>query len=78
MNTLDIAINETFVLNTVVRESDKYTETVLFKMRKTYPSGTDLAPDEVYFTVDQLEELGKFILLRAAEIKEEQKIRKGE
>jgi len=78
MNTLDIVINETFVLNTIVRESDKYTESVLVKMRKQFPSGTALAPDEIYITVEQLEQLGSFMLRRAEEIKEEQKIRKGE
>jgi len=66
-----------FTLDTEIRESDIFSESVLVKMRKNFKSGASLTPDELYLTVDQFEQLGLFMLRRAAEIKEEQQKRNG-
>lgn len=75
MSVLRINSNDSFAIEMLVRESDKYTEDVYFKLSRHYiPEQID-ACDEMFFSVEQLEQIGNFILAQANEIKQIQKRR---
>jgi hypothetical protein len=76
MATLHVSATEQFTVNATVRESDKYTESVLVKFTRSYTPDDTTGCNEMFLTPAQLENLGMFFVRQAAEIRGEQEFRK--
>ena len=78
MSILNIPSNNTFNTRITVRESDKYSLNAYVKFDRSYiPEGIE-GCNEMFFTVAQLEELGKFFIAQAEEIRVAQDSRHSE
>jgi hypothetical protein len=76
MATLLVKKTDEFSVNATVRESDKYTESVLVKFTRSYTPEDDTGCSEMFLTPAQLENLGMFLVGQASEIRAEQSLRK--
>lgn len=76
MSTLHINTTDHFTVDATVRESDKYTESVLVKFTRSYLEQDTSGCSEMFLTPNQLENLGMFLVRHAAEIRSEQEFRK--
>jgi len=76
MSTLRIESNETTSVDVSVRESDKYTQSVLMKLSRN--SGIDKVDgvNEIFMTPTELGQLGRFLTRQADEIETAQAVRK--
>ena len=76
MAQLRIYANNTFDIDVNVRESDKYSEQVYVKFeRRMKDSDSPRGCDTMYFTPDQLEKLGRFLIHQAEVIDAIQEVR---
>ncbi len=69
MTSFRIDSNDTFSTEVTVRESDKYTETVYVKFERHYIPEEIRGVNEMFFTPNQLELLGRFLCRQADEIR---------
>lgn len=69
MTSFRIDSNDTFSTEVTVRESDKYTEAVYVKFERHYIPEEIRGVDEMFFTPNQLELLGRFLCRQADEIR---------
>lgn len=76
MSTIRISSNETFFTDVSVRESDKYTESVLVRFDRNHIPSQPAEYNEMFLTPLELEALGKFFISCAEEIKTAQTLRK--
>ena len=76
MSKLIIDSNSMFNIEVTARESDKYTESVYVKFERNYVPEKIRGVDELFLTTHQLENLGRFFIQQATEIRAEQKFRK--
>ena len=76
MSKLVIDSNSMFNIEVTCRESDKYTQNAYVKFVRNYLPENIRGVDEMFLTPDQLENLGRFFVRQAAEIRGEQKYRK--
>ena len=67
-----INANSSFTIEVNVRESDKYTESVYVKFERNYVPENVQGVSEMFFTPDQLEDLGMFLVNQANSIRTEQ------
>jgi len=72
MSTLRVDSNPTFVTEVTVRESDKYSQSVYVKFDRHYVPEEIRGVDEMFMSVDELEDLAKFFLNEAKMIRSEQ------
>ena len=78
MSTLSIRSNTAFTVDVTVRESDKYSLDAFVKFQRSYiPEGIE-ACNEMFLTLDQLENLGRFFVRQASEIRSMQDSRHSE
>ena len=68
MSLLQIRANPNFTFDVVVRESDKYSESVYLKFERSTDKGEICRCDEIFLTPAQLDQLGCFLIRRASEI----------
>jgi hypothetical protein len=76
MATLHIETGEKASIDISVRESDKYTQSVLMKLSRN--SGVDKVGgvNEIFMTPTELDQLGRFLIRQADEINTAQAVRK--
>jgi hypothetical protein len=67
MSLVQIRSNPNFTFDVVVRESDKYSESVYLKFERN-TDGDIQGCDEVFMTPAQLDQLGRFLIRQASEI----------
>ena len=77
MNTHRIDSNDTFSTEVTVRESDKYSRDVYIKIERHYVPEEIRGTNEVFMTVTQLEQLGRFLVKQADAIRTEQAMRES-
>lgn len=77
MTTFRIDSNDTFSTEVTVRESDKYSRAVYMRIDRHYIPEEIRGCNEVFLSVDELENLGKFLLQEAKFIRAEQKSEKN-
>jgi hypothetical protein len=68
MATLRLDTNNSFSINTTVRESDPYSESVFIKFEMEPTLGSIRRMDEMFLTPDELDRLGRFFIRQASEI----------
>lgn len=71
MAKLVIDSNPTFTTDVVVRESDLITESVFVSLKRNFGS-TEIATGELFLTPAQLDQIGRFFVRRAEEIRQAQ------
>ena len=76
MSTLQVNMTKNCTVNATVRESDKYSESILVKFTRSYSAEDTAGCNEMFLTPAQLENLGMFFVRQAAEIRGEQEFRK--
>lgn len=69
MTTYQLKTNNSFAINTFVSESDPYSELVYVKFEMDPAIGHSARMDKMFMTPDQLEELGKFLVREAENIR---------
>jgi hypothetical protein len=75
MAQLRINSNEAFTIDATVRESDEYTQAVYVRFDRHYiPEGVH-GCNEFFLTPTQLEQLGRFLVRQADEIRTAQQYR---
>lgn len=72
MAILSLPVNNSFSLNVTVRESDIHTEAVYVKTEHYVSENTIRGASEMFMTPAQLDELGRFYIREAENIKREQ------
>lgn len=77
MAILEQHIHPNFVTTVEVRESDEYTQQVLVKITKQYKDGDIKSSGEMFLSPIQLENLGRFLVRQAEEIKTAQASRES-
>ena len=75
MATFRIDSNDTFSVEVTAQESDKYSQAIFLKFERVYKSGDVTGCDEMFFTTDELDLLGKFLIRQAGEIRTQQAMR---
>lgn len=68
MAKLVIDSNPTFTTDVEVRESDKYTESVFVSLKRNF-GNHEIATGELFLTASQLDQVGRFFLRQAEEIR---------
>ena len=76
MAQLRINSNDAFTIDATVRESDEYTESVYVRFDRHYVTEHIRGEHEFFLTPVQLEQLGRFLLRQADEIRTTQEYRK--
>ena len=76
MSTLQVNMTKNCTVNAIVRESDRYSESILVKFTRSYSVEDTSGCSEMFLTPNQLEKLGMFFVRQAAEIRSEQEFRK--
>jgi hypothetical protein len=76
MSTLQVNNAGHFSIDATVRESDRYSESILVKFTRSYSEEDTAGCNEMFLTPNQLEKLGMFFVRQAAEIRGEQEFRK--
>lgn len=64
--------NPTFVTEVTVRESDKYSQAVYIKFDRHYVPEEIRGVDEMFMSVDELEDMAKFFIAEADKIRSAQ------
>jgi len=77
MAQLRINANETFTIDVTVRESDEYTEQVYVRLDRHYVPEEIRGCHELFLTPTQLDQLGRFLIRQADEIRTAQEVRKA-
>ena len=73
MTTKIIELNKDCCLITTVNESDKYSKKVHIKFEKSH-KGTEInSCNEIFLSVENVDELGKFLLRQSDKLRAEQK-----
>jgi hypothetical protein len=75
MATLHINTTEQFSVDATVRESDKYSEDIFVKFTRGYSADDNTGCSEMFLTPNQLENLGRFFIRQADEIRTAQEVR---
>ena len=68
MSTLNIKSNEMFSIDVTVRESDKYTKSVLVKLDRNFKDKYISGCTEMYLTPAELYEFGHFLVSQSAKL----------
>ena len=76
MTSFRIDSNDTYSTEVLVRESDKYTQSVYVKFERNYIPEEVRGVNEIFMTTDELENLGRFLCNQAAEIRRLQNSRR--
>jgi hypothetical protein len=76
MTTFTLKTNNSFSINTTVRESDEYTESVYIKFEMDPVIGHSARVDEMFMTTNELRNLGHFLVEQAKMIEADQKARR--
>ena len=71
MAKLVIDSNPTFTTDVEVRESDKFTESVFVSLKRNFGT-TEIAAGELFLTPSQLDQIGRFFVRQAEEIRQSQ------
>jgi hypothetical protein len=72
MAMLSISVNNSFSLHVTVRESDKHTQAVYVKIENYVSEDMVRGVSDMFMTPSQLDELGRFYIREAENIKREQ------
>ncbi len=72
MSQLQININPDVTLDVTVRESDKYTNSAYVKFEHHMSSGEIQGCNEMFLTPEQLDQLSRFLMRQADEIRSAQ------
>lgn len=75
MSTLQLYTSKQAAVNAEVRESDKYSESIFVKFTRTQSPDDNSGCSEMFLTPSQLENLGRFLVKQADEIRTAQQIR---
>lgn len=76
MATLNIDVNPGFSLEVDAREADEYSKLVFIRFQRHYHSEAILGADELFLTPDQTEQLARFLMRQADEVRMAQRARK--